>query len=121
MQFRLSATGMAVSVALAGAALAAQPPGQTALRPEAGPPPPQAAVPQPFGMRLTPPPPAEQLLREKVARALKARTEAVQPKMLCVMPMIPVDPAFDAAIRRNPPQDTTFPIKKIQPPPCAKK
>ena len=115
MWFRLSAASMLLPLTLAGAALPAPSPGQTPPKPEAGPPPEQAVVPQPFGLRLKAPP-AEQPLGEKIAQALKTRIEAAQPKMLCTMRTIPVDPAFDAAIRRNPPQDVTFLIKTIQPP-----
>ena len=115
MGFRLSVASVILALTVAAAALAAQSPGQTAPKPEAGPPPGQAAVPQPFGLRLKPPV-AEQLLREKAAQALKARVEAAQPRMLCTMRTIPVDPAFDAAIRRHPPQDVAFTIRTIQPP-----
>jgi len=119
MWFRLSAASLLLPLALAGAALAAESPGQTPPKPQADPPPGQAVVPQPFGLRLTPPP-AERRLGEKAAQALKAKVEAVQPKMLCTMRTIPVDPAFDAAIRRHPPQDVSFLIRTIQPP-CATK
>src|SRR5262245_3622964 len=115
MWFRLSAASMLLALTLAGAALAAPSPGQTPPKPEAGPPAEQAAVPQPFGFRLKPPV-AAQLLRDKAAQALKGRVEPAQRRMLCPMRTIPVDPAFDATIRKHPPQDVTFQIRTIHPP-----
>src|SRR5262245_6108086 len=39
-------------------------------------------------------------------------------RIVCGMPMVPVDPAFDAKIRRPVPSGKTFTIKRIKPPIC---
>ena len=43
----------------------------------------------------------------------------VQPRVVCGMTMIPVDPTFDANIRRPvPPSGAKFTIKTVKPPVC---
>ena len=42
----------------------------------------------------------------------------VQPRVVCGMTMIPVDPSFDANIRRPVPSGSKFTIKTVKPPVC---
>ena len=60
---------------------------------------------------------------QKAQELLKARLDAHRRNLPCatVMPTIPADPAHDAAMRKNPPQGTTFTMKTVPPPPCIKK
>jgi hypothetical protein len=101
MRNSLLATSILACVGLAGIAVTAQSTGQ-------------------------PPTDKTQTPQERVQKAqelLKARLDAFRRNAPCatVMPTIPADPAHDAAIRKNPPEDTKFTIKAVPPPPCIKK
>jgi hypothetical protein len=70
---------------------------------------PQKRVPRPFVFKIPTPMPA-----------VKA-PETAKPALVCGMLVIPADPKFDAAIRKDPSKPgTTFTLKSVQPTLCTR-
>lgn len=76
-----------------------------------------AQAPVPF--RFSIPSDTLEKARRTATEAMRAVQNSAPPKVVCGMRMVPVDPSYDAAIRREPPSNPVPTPMGVTPPACA--
>ena len=70
------------------------------------------------GQRVTPPPTVAPFFQ---VQPLPRPNRPEPPRVVCGTTVVPVDPAFDAAIRRVPPDDVRLAKRTVPAPPCERR